>query len=264
MEYFDTHAHLSDERFDPDRDALIASFPQKGVTRVLDVACDLRSTGTTLELIRRYEHVYAAVGMHPHEAQHMQNGMMDELRRLLRLPKVCALGEIGLDYHYDFSPRDVQKKWFVEQLELAKELDVPVVLHVREAFGDALEILRAHKQGLKGVMHCFSGSIETAFECLNLGLYISFGGAITFENARRLTDVASRLPLERLLIETDCPYLAPVPFRGKRNDPTLVALVAKKLADLQGVGVEEAARITYENGLDCFGMRTKSEQLYQQ
>lgn len=261
MEYFDTHAHLNDERFDTDRDALIATFPQKGVTRVLDVACDLRATDTTLELIGRYENVYAAVGMHPHEAQHMQNDWMDQLRQMLRLPKVCALGEIGLDYHYDFSPRDVQKKWFVEQLELAKELDVPVVLHVREAFGDAMEILRAHRQNLKGVMHCFSGSIETAFECLNLGLYISFGGAVTFENARRLADVASRLPIDRLLIETDCPYLAPVPHRGKRNDPTLVALVAQKLAGLQGASVEEVARITYQNGLDCFEMRTRAAEL---
>ena len=192
--------------------------------------------------------------MHPHEAAETELVHLDQIKAYAAHDKVMAIGEIGLDYHYDFAPRDVQKKWFAHQLELAQQLKLPVSLHIREAFGDCMDILRAHKNGLKGVMHCFSGSLETAFECIDLGLSIAFGGAITFENAKKLSAVAARVPLESIVLETDCPYMTPVPFRGKRNDPTLLLHTAKKLAELQEKPLEEIAEATFQNGLRLFEM----------
>ncbi len=255
MRLFDTHAHLTDERFDPDRDALIASFPEKGVALVMDIACDVREAEATMALLDRYPYIYAAVGMHPHVAAETELSHLDEIKALAAREKVMAIGEIGLDYHYDFAPREVQKKWFALQLELAQELKLPVCLHVREAFGDCMDILRAHKDGLKGVMHCYSGSLETAYLCMDLGLYIAFGGAITFENAGKLSAVAARVPLESIVIETDCPYLTPFPHRGKRNDPTYLAHTAKKLAALQEKPFEEVAEATFQNALKLYEMK---------
>lgn len=254
MRLFDTHAHLTDERFDPDREALIASFPEKNIALVMDIACDVREADKTMALLERYPYVYAAVGMHPHIAAETQLHHLDEMKALAAHEKVMAIGEIGLDYHYDFAPRDVQKKWFALQLELAEELNLPVSLHVREAFGDCMDILRAHKNGLKGVMHCFSGSLETAYLCMDMGLYIAFGGAITFDNAKKLSAVAARVPLESIVLETDCPYLTPVPLRGRRNDPTLMAHTAAKLAQLQERPLEEIAEQTFQNALRLFEM----------
>lgn len=253
MKLFDTHAHVLDDRFDGDRDAVLTALPEKGVARMIEVACHVEEAPKALALSERYPFIRVAVGMHPHEAGNTVNAHMDELRNILAHPNCVALGEIGLDYHYDFAPREVQRHWFDVQLSLAKELDLPVVIHSREASADCLDILRAHRDGLKGEMHCFSGSYETAKLCVDMGLYIAFGGALTFKKAPKQTDCASRLPLDRILIETDCPYMTPEPFRGRRNDPSLVRLVAEKLAMLRGMEPEEAAEITFANGEVLFG-----------
>lgn len=252
MQLFDTHAHLSDEKFDLDRHELIPSLYEYGVKKIIDVACDIRSADKTIDLLNRYPFIYGAVGMHPHDVKYMDNSLMDKLIEYMRHEKVLALGEIGLDYHYDYSPRDIQRAWFTEQLELAKQLGYPVVLHIREAFGDCMEILKAHKNGLRGVMHCYSGSVETAYECLDLGLSFSFGGAITFKNAKKTLDVISSLPIENILLETDCPYMTPEPYRGKRNDPSYLNYVCEKMAEQRKMDKEEVAERTYQNAINLF------------
>lgn len=254
MRLFDTHTHMNDKAFDADRGAVLDGLAAAGVERIIDVACDMRSVERTLPLLDGYDFVYGSVGMHPHDASAMTEAYMRDIARHLEHPKMVALGEIGLDYHYDLSPRDVQRRWFAAQLELAQQLDVPVILHVREAFGDAMDILRAHRAKLKGVMHCFSGSYETARECIDMGLYIAFGGALTFKNAVKSVEAAARLPLERLLIETDCPYLTPVPYRSRRNDPSRVGLVAERLAEARKTDAGEVAEATYKNACGLFGI----------
>ncbi len=257
MRIFDTHAHYSDKRFDEDRDEVIAKLCPSGVELVTDVACDLRSVEKTFELIEKYDFFYGVAGMHPHTASYMDESMMDELRVHLAHPKMRALGEIGLDYYYDLSPREAQKEWFDKQLSLAAELEKPVVLHIRDAMGDSLDILRAHKRELiknGGVMHCFSGSPESAKECLDLGLLIGFGGSLTFKNNRKGVETAAFAPLDRIVFETDCPYLAPVPHRGERNDSTLIPLVAERFAEIKGISAEEACEAAFENGCRLFGI----------
>ncbi|MBQ3109414.1 MAG: TatD family hydrolase [Clostridia bacterium] len=255
MRLFDTHAHLTDSRFDEDRGSLISSLPEKGIALVVDVACGLEDAHKVVTYTEQYPFIYGAAGIHPHDAEDATLAELDGIAKILEKEKFVALGEIGLDYHYDFSPRDVQRKWFVEQLELAKQMKLPVSLHIREAFGDCMEILRQHKDGLCGVMHCYSGSWESAVECIDLGLHIAFGGSVTFKNARKLAEVAAQLPIERLLIETDCPYLTPEPYRGRRNDPSYVRHVAEKLAELRGCSTEEIAEATYQNGIRLFGIK---------
>lgn len=252
LKLFDTHAHLNDEAFDADREAVIESLAEYGVVRVIDVACDVRTVDKTIELLEKYPFIYGTAGMHPHDASAMDNALMDRLKQVLSHKKMLALGEIGLDYHYDFSPREVQRKWFAEQLELARELDMPVTLHIREAFGDCMDILKAHKNGLRGVMHCYSGSVETAYECLDLGLAFSFGGTVTFKNAKKPIEVIEKLPLESILLETDCPYMTPVPYRGRRNDPSFIGLVAEKIAEIRGMSAEELSEVTFENANRVF------------
>ena len=193
--------------------------------------------------------------MHPHDVRVMNNALMDEIEKYLEHEKMLALGEIGLDYHYDLSPRDDQRKWFAEQLDLAKQLGYPVVLHIREAFGDCMDILRAHRDGLRGVMHCYSGSVETAYECLDLGLKFSFGGAVTFKNAKKPIEVVSALPLDSIMLETDCPYMTPVPHRGERNDPSFIHFTCEKIAEIKGIDPEEMAQITYDNAVRAFGIK---------
>ncbi len=254
MPYFDTHTHLLDERFNDDREAVIAGLQQKGVILCLENCCDTDELSRGIELAGQYDMLYLAVGMHPHNAASTTRAHLETVARAMALPKLKAWGEIGLDYHYDFATPAEQKTWFAAQLELAISLKVPVVLHIREAFGDAMDILRAHKNGLQGEMHCFSGSYEIAKECVDLGLYIAFGGALTFKNAPKLAESAAKLPLDRLLIETDCPYMTPEPYRGTRNDPGNVTLVAKKLAALRGCAVEDIAAATLENGKRLFGI----------
>ena len=254
LKLFDTHAHLNDEAFDADREAVIESLAEYGVARVIDVACDVRTVDKTLALLEKYPFIYGTAGMHPHDASAMDNALMDRLKKVLSHKKMLALGEIGLDYHYDFSPREVQRRWFAEQLELARELDMPVTLHIREAFGDCMDILKAHKNGLRGVMHCYSGSVETAYECLDLGLAFSFGGAVTFKNAKKPIEVIEKLPLESILLETDCPYMTPVPYRGRRNDPSFIGLVAEKIAEIRGMSAEELSEVTFNNANRVFEM----------
>ena len=237
---FDSHAHYDDERFDPDREELIASLPGSGVELVLNAACDLPSCESSLALTRRWPFFYCSVGVHPHAAQEVAGS--DYLHYLERAAreneKAVAIGEIGLDYHYDFSPREVQKAVFDEQMALAEALD--------------LEIVRRHR--CRGVVHCFSGSAETAREYLKLGYHIGFTGSVTFKNAKKPVEAAAQVPLERLLIETDCPYMAPVPLRGKRCDSRMISHTAARLAEIKGVEVEEILRATNENARRLFAI----------
>ena len=255
MPIFDSHAHYGDERFAADREAVLAAQFAAGVDRILEVACEPADFKPALELAGRYAGIYVALGIHPHEASAWNERMGETLTGLFQdNPRAVALGEIGLDYHYDLSSRRVQQTAFDAQLTLAHKLHKPVVLHVREAYGDAMDILRAHRRNLQGVMHCFSGSPEIARQCLDWGLYIAFGGSVTFNNARRVVESAAVVPLDRLLIETDCPYLAPAPHRGERNDSRLLPLVIQKLAEIHGVPPATIQDATYRNACEVFGI----------
>ena len=253
MILFDTHAHYDDRRFDKDRDSLLASMPEQGVGYICNIGCDMPTSHQSVALAEAHAHVYAVVGIHPHNAQDAVPEDYETLRKLAQHPKVLALGEMGLDYHYDFSPRDVQRQVFVRQMELAGELNIPVVIHEREACRDVLEVVRQYPV-CRGVYHCYSGSAETARELVELGYYLGFNGVITFDNARRSHEVIRSVPLERLLLETDCPYLTPVPHRGKRNDSGLMKHSLQKMAELRGLTAEEMARITTENALRFYGL----------
>lgn len=250
---FDTHAHYDDEQFNDDRDALLAAMPENGVSLIVNAGSSLASSIQGLALADAYPFVYAAVGVHPHDAQDMDDGTVLELEKLLQHPKAVAVGEIGLDYHYDFSPRDIQKKRFREQLALAKQVKKPVIIHEREATADTLEILREHPE-VRGVFHCYSGSWETAKILLDKGWYLSFTGVITYKNARKTHEVLTQMPRDRIMIETDCPYLAPVPMRGRRNSSLYLRHTAEKLAELLGISFGDAAALTMENGKRFFGV----------
>ena len=258
MMLFDTHAHINDARFDADRDEVASSLIENGVALVIDVACELDDFEKTLALTHKYDNIFGAAGIHPHTATQWTRDpafAREAVACALKQPKMVALGEIGLDYHYDLSPREEQREAFRAQLELARELDKPVILHVREAFGDAMEILRedSKKHGaIRGVMHCFSGSAEIAKECVSLGLKLGFGGSVTFKNARKLVETAQLTDLTSILIETDCPYLAPVPFRGERNEPKLAVHAAEKLAQIKGVSLETVVKTTMTAGRELF------------
>lgn len=249
---FDTHAHYDDGRFDEDRkDALIA-VNQSGVSLIINCGCDVKSSKRTLELCDEFDFIYGAVGIHPHEAEEAQADAIAQIKNLAAHTKAVAIGEIGLDYHYDFSPRDIQKDIFEKQLILAKELDLPVIVHDRESHQDTLDLLTKYKP--KGVVHCFSGSAEMAREVVKLGMYIGLGGAITFKNAKKPVEVAQSIPLDRLLLETDAPYMSPVPFRGKRNDSSLIPYTAAKIAEVRGMDAQEIINITTQNGKTLFGI----------
>lgn len=258
MNFFDTHAHLNDPAFDADRDMLIPALLRGGLSLCLDVACEVKDFDRSLALIKKYPALYGAYGIHPHYASDPGEKWELRLRNALDDGKAVALGEIGLDYHYDLSERADQKRLFACQLELAAELSLPVVLHIREAFGDCMDILRAHRRNtgapLRGVMHCFSGAPEIARECVDMGLYIAFGGSLTFKNARRLPEAAALVPEDRLLVETDCPYLAPVPHRGQRNTPANIPFIIERLADIRHDEPEHIAFITLQNGKRLFGI----------
>ena len=245
---FDTHAHYDDEAFDADRDALLTALPDCGVGLVIDPGCDLTSSRRAVELAAAYPHVYAAVGIHPENCGGCTDDDLAALRPLAQQPKVVAIGEIGLDYYYDLSPREIQKTVFERQLDLAYELKKPVILHIRDAHGDTIEILRAHRDRLPHcVVHCCSASWESAKIYLSLDCMISFAGPVTFKKSVNLQEVAKNVPLDRLMIETDSPYLAPVPYRGKTNEPAFVAKTAEKIAAIKGLTIEETARITTDN-----------------
>ena len=244
---FDTHAHLDDHAFDADRRELIASLPGRGIGLLMNPGCSFESSRNAIALAEEYDFIYAAVGSHPDVADEVDDALIAEYRELCKHPKVKAIGEIGLDYHYEDIPRDIQKRAFRLQMALAAELDLPVIVHEREAHEDGLKIVDEFPT-VKGVFHCYSGSLEMAKELVRRGWYIGFTGVLTFKNARKAIEVASAIPLERIVIETDCPYMAPVPFRGKRNDPGKVCFMAEKLAELRGITPDEARRITMENG----------------
>lgn len=233
--FVDTHTHLDDTRYNDDRDAVLARAREAGVERFVTIGCDLASSRAAVALAAQYDSVYAAIGVHPHEVRHIADGWYDELLRLARHKKVVAYGEIGLDYHYNHSSPKEQRDRFREQVQLARELKLPVIIHTREAQKDTIAILREERASeVGGVFHCFSGDAWLAKDALDLGFYLSFSGIVTFQNAAMLREIAKTVPLDRLLIETDCPYLAPVPYRGKRNEPAYVVHVADQLAAIHG------------------------------
>lgn len=251
---FDTHAHLNDDRFTEDRDSLIASLKENGVGAYCEIGFDMPSSHEAASLADRYDFIYAAVGVHPHDSKDMTDDDLPDLKELLSRDKVVALGEIGLDYYYDNSDRASQREWFARQLELAREVDMPVVIHSRDAMEDTLNILKAHGGG-DGIIHCYSGSKESARLLLDMGYYISFAGPVTFKNASSILDVVRYVPIDRILIETDSPYLAPVPYRGKRNCPVYVAEVCKKVSELKGMDFEEMAHITRQNAKNVYRIK---------
>ena len=253
---FDTHAHMDDRAFDADRAALLKGLPEKGISLVMNPGCSLESSRNAVALANQYGYIYAAVGSHPDAADEVNDAVLEEYRKLCKLnSKVKAIGEIGLDYHYEDIPRVLQKKAFIAQMELARELDLPVIVHERDAHEDGMAIVKAFPE-VKGVFHCYSGSAEMARQLTDLGWYIGFTGVLTFKNARKAIEVAQSIPLDRIVIETDCPYMSPEPFRGRRNDPGKVYRMAEKLAEIRGITVEDAQRITLENGKRLYRIDT--------
>ncbi len=252
---FDTHAHYGDARFDPDREELLAALPQRGVSLVLEAGCNLENSRQSAALARRHPYIYCAVGVHPQDAGTVsgEDRYLDELALLAKEQKVKAIGEIGLDYHYLDHPKEVQKARFEEQLALARDLDLPVIIHDREAHRDCLELIDKYRP--KGVFHCFSGSREMAAELVKRGMYLGFTGVLTFSNARRALEAVEAIPLDRLLLETDCPYMAPAPFRGQRCDSSMIPRHAGVMARLKGVSVQQILDITNENGRRVFGIK---------
>ncbi len=250
MNIYDSHAHYESDAFDEDRDRLIPSLRDKGIVGIVNCGSDIATSLKSLELAADYDFIYAACGVHPHEASKAQPDWPGKVKELCLSEKCVAVGEIGLDYHYDFSPRETQIKVFEEQLILANELSLPVIVHDREAHEDTLNLLRKHRP--KGVVHCFSGSAELALEVLRIGMYIGLGGAVTFKNARKPLEVAAAVPDDRLLIETDCPYMTPVPFRGQRNDSSFIPYAAQILASVRSTTPEHILEITRENANTLF------------
>lgn len=251
--FFDTHAHYDDEAFDADRDRLLSSLPENGVGLVVNPASGLASALAARSLAEKYDFLYFAAGVHPHEATGADVGTLKETEALLEHPKCVAVGEIGLDYHYDFSPRETQKEIFRAQMELALRCGKMVIIHEREACADCMSVVNDFPD-VTGVFHCFSGSWETARELLDRGWYLSFGGAITFKNARRALEVIEKMPLERLMLETDCPYMAPVPHRGQRNSSLYLPLVAEKVAQIRRSSASEVEAAAWENAKLFFGI----------
>lgn len=249
--YFDSHAHLDDQRFNEDRAEIFADLGRHGVSLVMNVGCDLASSRSSVALAEEYPFVYASVGSHPDDADSVDGKLLDSYRRLASHEKVRAIGEIGLDYHYEDVPRARQIIAFEEQLELAESLGLPVIVHMRDAWQDAMQIVNRHPH-ITGVFHCFSGSKETALWLAERGWYIGFTGVVTFKNARKAVECVEALPMERILIETDCPYMAPEPHRGRRNDSRYVPLVAAKIAQIKGLSPEEVGRISGENAKSLF------------
>ncbi len=249
---FDTHSHYDDRRFDADRDGLISSLFANGMSGIIHAATDIASSEFGIEQSRKYERYYASVGIHPENADSVASGYIDSLRLLAQSEKVVAIGEIGLDYHYEGYDKASQIELFTSSVELANELSLPVIVHCRDAVGDCMEILKRLKP--KGVMHCYSGSPETARELLDLGMYIGFTGAITFKNAKKAAEVLKILPLDRLLLETDCPYMAPEPLRGKRCDSSMIRFTAQRAAEVMGVESDELLAATEENAVRVFGI----------
>ena len=246
---FDTHAHYDDDAFDEDRDELLSGMAAKNVEYIVNVGASIESSKRSIALAEKYPFIYAAVGVHPDEVGELDDEKFEKLREWTTHEKVKAVGEIGLDYYWDKEKHDLQKHWFMRQMELAHEINLPIIVHSREAAKDTLDMIIAAKPlDLSGIIHCYSYSVEQAREYLNMGYYIGIGGVLTFKNAKKLKEVAEYAPLSQIVLETDCPYLAPTPYRGKRNDSSMIAYVAEELAAIKQMPVEEVIRITNENG----------------
>ena len=254
MRLFDTHAHLLDDQFELDRNALIASFPGAGVAGFVEACVEANDIPKIQGLTLLYDFVFGSAGIHPHSASSADNSNLLRVERALEQKKIVAVGEIGLDYHYDFAPREAQREAFANQLDLAVQTKKPVIVHDREAHGDVMNMLSARCGRLGGVLHCYSGSYEDAVRYIDMGFYIAFGGALTFKNASKQRAIAEKLPLERIVIETDCPYLTPEPHRGERNSPLYIHLTLEMLAKTRGITVYEAAEATYQNAMRLFGI----------
>ena len=249
---FDTHAHMDDRAFDGDREGLLGSLPGQGVGLLMNPGCSLESSRNASRLAQAYDYIYAAVGSHPDAADEVDEAVLEEYRMLCKQnPKIKAIGEIGLDYHYEDIPREIQQRAFRAQMELARELGLPVIVHEREAHEDGMKIVEEFPE-VTGVFHCYSGSAEMAKWLVSRGWYIGFTGVLTFKNARKAVETAAAIPLERIVLETDCPYMSPEPFRGKRNDPGRLYRMAEKLAEIRGLPLEEIHRITTENGMRLY------------
>ena len=245
---FDTHAHMDDHAFDADRSDLLAALPEQQIALLMNPGCSLESSRNAVKLAKEYDYIYAAVGSHPDAADEVNEEVLVEYRKLCKLnDKVKAIGEIGLDYHYEDIPRELQKKAFRAQMALAAELNLPAIVHERDAHEDGMAIVKEFP-AVTGVFHCYSGSAEMARQLVELGWYIGFTGVLTFKNARKAVEVAASIPIDRIVLETDCPYMAPEPFRGKRNDPGKLYRMAEKLAEIRGLSIEEIHKITVENG----------------
>ena len=249
--YCESHAHYDDERFDEDRDTLLASFPAEGIETVVNASSDIKSSKASIALSEKYPFFYAAVGVHPHEVENITEADIDELRELSKHPKVVAIGEIGLDYYYDLSPRDLQRHWFKRQLELADELKMPVIIHSRDAAQECFDIIK-NSNVRNGVIHCYSGSAEMAEEYIKMGFYIGVGGSLTFKNNKKGVETVERIPIEKILIETDSPYLAPVPYRGKRNDSRLLKYVVERISQIKNIPENDICNITKNNAQNLF------------
>lgn len=249
---FDSHTHYTDKAFNDDRNDMLDSLKESGICGVINCGADIESSQESLALTREYDYIYFACGIHPEEVDNLPGNYIEALRQMAKDKKCVAIGEIGLDYYWRQDNKDLQKKVFEEQILLAKELSLPIIVHDREAHEDTLNILKKHKP--KGVLHCFSGSVETAKEILKLGMYIGLGGAVTFKNAKKPVEVAEMLPLDRLLLETDCPYMAPVPMRGKRNNSAYIQYVAEKISEIKGIDPQEITDKATENVKKLFGI----------
>ena len=250
---FESHAHYDDEAFDADREELLSGMQDAGISHIVNVGASVRGVEDTVKLMERYPFVYGAVGIHPDEVGDLNEERMQWLKGLCSLEKTVAVGEIGLDYYWDKEPRAVQKQWFERQLHLARETELPVVVHSRDAAKDTFEIIKSEHAGTTGgVIHCFSGSKEMARDYLNLGYYIGIGGVVTFKNARVMKEVAAYVPLDRILVETDCPYLAPVPFRGKRNSSLYLPYIIEEIGRIKGISQEEVEEATYQNARSMY------------
>lgn len=253
----DSHAHYDDERFDEDRDQVLQDCIAHGVTHIVNAGSNIESSEKSIELAQKYPFVYAAIGVHPHDTSECDVNTIETLKLLSKTDKVVAIGEIGLDYHYDFSPREVQKEWFARQINLARDLKLPIIIHDRESHSDILDIIKSEKAyEVGGVFHCFSGSKDMAREVLNLGFRIGLGGAITFKNARRPVEVLQYVPLDMILVETDCPYMTPEPHRGKRNWSGYIKYVLDKISDVKGIDYALAEETTSNNAIHLFKLQS--------
>ena len=248
MKIFDTHAHYDDKQFDSDREYLLKQCVEQGIDTIVNIGASIETSKNTLELIDNYPFMYGAIGIHPTETKELTSKDILWLKEMSSHKKVVAIGEIGLDYYWDEPSREIQKHWFIEQLHLAREVGLPVVIHSRDAAKDTMDIMKAEKaEEIGGVIHCYSYHVDMAKEYVSMGFYLGIGGVVTFNNGKKLKEVVEAIPIEHLVLETDCPYLSPEPLRGKRNDPRNVKYIAQKIADVKGLSLEEAANITYGN-----------------